>query len=188
MVQLTQIAHELIRDFIKTGDLVIDATCGNGHDTFFLSELVGESGTVLACDLQQLAIDATKDRCRERQNIEYHLGDHAQVLQSLLEEYQSSVSAILFNLGYLPGGDKSLTTTGPATVSAIQLGLQLLKTGGVLSVLAYVGHPGGIDEANAVESFLTKSIDSAELHNIHWPDESRPAMSPLLYVVCKASD
>ena len=56
--QVTEWYRSVIRTQIKPGDLCIDATMGNGHDTLFLSQLAGPSGFVLAFDIQQAALDS----------------------------------------------------------------------------------------------------------------------------------
>jgi hypothetical protein len=60
---------------------------------------------------------------------------------------------MMFNLGYLPGGDHQLVTRAERTVLALQNACELLADGGVLSVLAYRGHPGGREEAQAVRDW-----------------------------------
>lgn len=185
MVQLTEIAQRWVQEFVGAGDIVIDATVGNGHDTEFLLTLVGNEGRVIACDIQAAAIEATRIRCADRKNLELKLGDHAEILEQFREDYDGKISAVLFNLGYLPGGDKSVTTIVSTTIAAIQTSLKLLKRGGVLSILAYVGHSGGQAEADAVEFCLSKFIEKGTAKVITWPEESLSKLSPRLYVLEK---
>ena len=56
----TDTAMYITLAYVNEGDVVIDATCGNGYDTAALSEAVGESGMVIAFDIQQKAIDNTR--------------------------------------------------------------------------------------------------------------------------------
>ena len=60
MLKTTELTHLLISHIIKEGSRVVDATAGNGHDTFFLSNLVGETGKVFSYDIQEVAINNTK--------------------------------------------------------------------------------------------------------------------------------
>lgn len=53
-----------------------------------------------------------------------------------------SVKLICFNLGYYPSGDKTLTTTQSTTLMAVEASLSAVSPGGLVSVLAYIGHPG----------------------------------------------
>ena len=144
----------LLRDCIRAGDLVIDATAGNGHDTLFLAECVGPAGRVLAFDVQPDAIKAARARvtaagCDER--VAFHQTSHARLAGFAAAD---SVAAIMFNLGYLPGGDHGLTTHWPETRAALEAAAQCLKPGGVLSVVCYPGHSAGAEEAPGVESWL----------------------------------
>ena len=63
----TDLAHTILREAIRPGDTVIDATAGNGHDTVFLAEIVGSNGRVLAFDIQASAIEAARTRASATQ-------------------------------------------------------------------------------------------------------------------------
>ena len=150
----TELAHTMLREVIRTGDTVIDATAGHGHDTVFLAKQVGAHGRVLAFDLQESAIDSARARISRTDladRVEFHQTSHAR-----LAEFASpdSVTAVMFNLGYLPGEDHELTTMADETLAALDAASGLLKSGGVLSVVCYPGHPAGAAEAPAVEARL----------------------------------
>lgn len=151
----TTIAQMILRESIHEGDIVIDATAGNGHDTIFLAELVGETGRVLAFDIQETAIQETRRRLVESNldsRAELHQASHACMADQATEE---SVAAIMFNLGYLPGADHDITTSESETLAALAVSESLLKPGGVLSVVSYPGHPAGAIEADKVEVWMT---------------------------------
>ncbi|MDR7318756.1 class I SAM-dependent methyltransferase [Brevibacillus nitrificans] len=146
-----EVARTLIKERVRAGETVIDATMGNGNDTLFLAQLVQESGRVIAFDIQPLAMEKTKERLvREgvADRVEMRLASHEEI-QSL----QERVGAIMFNLGYLPGGDKEITTQAASTIRAIESGLKLLRPGGIMTVMIYWGHSAGQVEKDAVESF-----------------------------------
>lgn len=152
-MRLTKKVHALLEELLQPGDFAIDATAGNGHDTFKLATLVGREGKVIAIDLQPMAIEATRRRLQEGTHgdaVELVCADHTGFLLALEARSEGQVAAIVFNLGYLPGSDKSVTTRSGATVSALESSVRLLRQGGVLLVTAYRGHPGGQDEADAV--------------------------------------
>ena len=98
-------------------EAAIDATAGNGHDTHFLSEHVGPAGEVYAIDLQKSALEVTSRRLSAigLQNVRLINQDHAQLSSLVPIELRSRIGAIMFNLGYLPGGDKSITTSPTST-------------------------------------------------------------------------
>ncbi len=51
----------------------------------------------------------------------------------------SMARLIAFNLGYLPGSDKATTTQRASTLQALQAAFEVLRPGGLLSVMAYTG-------------------------------------------------
>lgn len=185
MVRLTELNHQILQEHIHPGDVVIDATCGNGHDTLFLSQCVGDAGQVIACDLQKRAIEVTRQRCAKQDNIQFLIGDHAVTLATLLKDHSDSVAAILFNLGYLPNGDKTRTTKIESTESALVTSLDLLRSGGLLSVLAYVGHPGGESEELAVRKQFDIWTEAGAMQMIHQPAPDIATKSPRLYIGAK---
>ena len=142
---------------ISEGDVVVDATCGNGNDTVFLSHLVGIGGKVISFDVQRAAICKTKARLEEAgiENVSLILDGHENVLTYI----SSEISAAVFNLGYLPGSDKTITTSGDTTWKAVIDILSLLKIGGVIVLVVYHGHEEGKVERNHIEKAV-RTLDA----------------------------
>jgi len=150
----TALAQHLLRGAIGAGDLAIDATAGNGHDTQFLAECVGVEGRVLAFDVQAVAIAAARARLAAAglaQRVEFFQESHAAMAPRAAP---GAVAAVMFNLGYLPGADHRVVTQTAVTLMGLECSVTLLKPGGVLSVVCYPGHPGGEVEAAAVEQWF----------------------------------
>ena len=158
-LSLVQQAHRVIAEVLRPGDIAIDATAGNGHDTLFLANCVGGVGKVYGFDIQQQALDSVWQRLdaagASGQVSLYHAG-HEVMAMLLPESVAARVKAVMFNLGYLPGGDKQRTTATSTTLAALQASLSLLAPGGVISLLAYTGHPGGREEAERVKAWATR--------------------------------
>jgi predicted methyltransferase len=153
----TELLHALLRERIAPGDLVIDATAGNGHDTLFLAEAVGASGQVIAIDIQEEAISATRKRLGKANLLvraRLHCGSHADLRKIA---GGGSPTVIVFNLGYLPGGDRSVITNMEGTLAALAASIEILRPGGSLAVVCYPGHSGGDSEAAAVEGFISSA-------------------------------
>lgn len=147
------IAHDVMHQIVRPGDVVIDATLGNGHDTVMLAKLVGETGHVIGFDIQADAVERTRqrltqegliDRCELYAEGHQHIGDRVKL----------PIRAAVFNLGWLPGGDKSVTTLWETTQVAISAALSLLEKGGVCTVCAYPGHAEGDRERFALMDWL----------------------------------
>lgn len=147
-------ARVFLRQTVLPGDTVVDATAGNGHDTLFLSELTGPQGKVFSFDIQQQAIQTTRDLLSTRGspgNIRLIQDCHSNINRHV----QSPVKAVLFNLGYLPGGDRSVTTRYETTLSALQACLPLLSPQGVIVLVVYPGHPAGQEESVRIQEWLS---------------------------------
>ena len=155
MLRATDLAHLLIRQHLQPGDRAVDATLGNGHDAIFLTRLVGTHGRVLAFDPQPAAHEAAR-REFARQGVD---AGPVTFLCCGHEEMSAQVgpgpvAAVMFNLGYLPGGDRHFTTQTATTLTALEAAITLLESGGMLTVIAYPGHPGGAEEGLAVAALL----------------------------------
>ncbi len=150
----TELLHTILRGEIEDGDLAIDATAGNGHDTLFLAKEVGVTGKVIALDIQEIAIEATRSRLKSE-----GLSDRVSLIQQSHIELSThaaprTVKVIVFNFGYLPGADRNLATTTPDSLKALAAATELLKPGGILAAVCYPGHREGAEEAKAVEAFF----------------------------------
>ncbi|TDM04584.1 class I SAM-dependent methyltransferase [Macrococcus carouselicus] len=143
-------SKHLIDEFVAPGDHVVDATCGNGNDTLYLAEKVTDAGHVFAFDIQETAIQHAKVKTAAHSNITYIHDGHQNAAQYLSE----AISCAIFNLGYLPRGDKSIVTLPETTIQAINELFDLLKAGGVIILVIYPGHAEGQIEKEAVLKFL----------------------------------
>lgn len=136
----------------------MDATMGNGHDTLFLCKMAGETGKVLAFDIQRQALSETEKLLKQEnvwERAELYLDSHANMDKYLEKE---SADGIYFNFGYLPGGDHTLSTKADTSVEAVQKGLQILKKGGVMALCIYSGGDTGFEEKDKILEYL-KELD-----------------------------
>lgn len=178
---VTQLAHNIHRRQLRVGDRVLDATAGNGHDTLFLARLVGAEN-VTAIDQQREALESARTRLLSQNlaGVQWIHGDHAQKL-SEFEKTERRFRAIVFNLGYLPGGDKQIVTQRETTLRAIGSAEQLLEPGGVMTVIAYPGHEAGHEEELALRT-LAESRTSSSRPIDRIPGNEHDPLSPVLYV------
>jgi len=143
--------------FVKEGDTVVDATCGNGNDTAFLASIVGENGRVFGFDIQERAIFNTTKKLKDL-NLSGRVTLIKDGHQNMDKYVDSPVKAVMFNLGYLPSGDHDLGTRPETTIDALSKSMELLITGGIITVVIYYGGDSGFEEKEKVLEFL-KSID-----------------------------
>ena len=154
---LTKIAQRTWDSFLEPGAWVVDATAGNGHDTQYLAQAVGSKGRVFAFDIQEVALRATANRLEQAglsSRATLIRADHAKMSAHLPCASQGRMNLVCFNLGYLPNGDHSLTTNAISTGSALKDALDLLKPSGALSIIAYRGHRGAMEETDTVRGFV----------------------------------
>jgi methylase of polypeptide subunit release factors len=172
----TALVQEILARLIEPGDRVIDATAGNGHDTVFLAEHVGESGEVLAFDVQDAALRSAGEKVAAMgfsKRVRFILGSHAGMAD---HAEAGSVAVVMCNLGYLPGEDHALTTETEGTLAALDAAAGLLRAGGMLSVICYPGHPAGAVEARAVEDWMAnRSADGWRVARYGAVGTRRPA-------------
>lgn len=150
-------SHELLEEVIHLGDTVVDATMGNGNDTLFLAQLVGETGQVYGFDVQEKALTNTTERLQKEgclRQATLLLQGHETIDTTLATD--EKVKGAIFNLGYLPKGDKSLVTNELTTIQALKaLLLRLEKTGRIVVVI-YDGHDEGKIEKEEVLNFVSQ--------------------------------
>lgn len=155
--RLTAFSHTVLHQVLRPGDIALDATCGNGHDTLFLAREVGAGGLVHAFDIQEQALQATGAALAEegmRERVVLHHASHEAMGELLGAELKGRVRAVMFNLGYLPWTDKALTTRAETTIPAIDAALSLLAPVGIMTIAVYTGHEGGEEESKAVHEHL----------------------------------
>ena len=142
-------AAEMVMEALSPGSVAVDATMGNGHDTLWLCNLVGETGRVYAFDVQQEALEHTRMRLQEANMLsraKLFLSGH----QYMANFVQESADCVLFNLGWLPGAAHCVTTKTQTTLTAVQAALAILKDGGLLTICVYPGHEEGMRELDAL--------------------------------------
>lgn len=183
---LTELAQEAVRQVLRAGELAIDATAGNGHDTHFLARQVGAEGRVITFDIQPDAIEKTRRRLADAglTNVDLIHDDHSRMTDYVPAERRGQVGAVMMNLGYLPGGDKRITTRGESTVQAITAGLELLRIHGLMTIMAYTGHEGGADEATVVDDLL-KQLSNTEFGVSRIESQPGKSAAPVLFLITK---
>ena len=140
---------------LKEGDTAADFTMGNGYDTLFLSQTVGKSGHVYAFDIQKQALESTEKRLKMHEAFENYtliLDSHHKAKEYIHEP----IKACMFNLGYLPGSDKTVTTKHETTLEAIKAAVSLLAPDGIVLIAVYPGHKEGEIEGEMIDEMLSK--------------------------------
>ncbi len=181
-----ELSHEMIRAVVRTGDTVVDATAGNGHDTVFLAGLAGPAGRVHAFDVQTAAVEATRARLAAAGlAAEVHACGHEQAGAVLDAAGVKMIRAAMFNLGWLPGGDKTRVTQPGTTLAALEALLPRLEAGGRVTLVLYVGHPGGAEEERAIAQWAA-ALDPGVWSTWHYQRLNLP-LRPRLVMIERTS-
>lgn len=179
------ISRSYMESYVKDGQVVLDATVGNGNDTLLLARKVGDTGKVYGFDIQARALEKARKTLKKN-----NLFKRVDLINDSHEDLRKYISCkldfIIYNLGYLPSGDKTIITRAKSTVKSVEDSLYLLKENGLLLINSYIGHDGGLEENKEIEDILEK-LDQKEynvLKNNFLNQKNNP---PILYIIERAS-
>ena len=175
ITDFTNLAHDIIDKYLKNKEIAIDCTLGNGFDTDFLAEKFNQ---VIAFDIQEEA--CTRYTMKEKSNVTVINDSHENILQHVY----NNVDCIFYNLGFLPGGDKNITTEFKSTLISIDEGLKILNKGGFICITSYRGHDEGLYEYENVEKYL-KELNKSKFGVMKHEVINRSNLSPILFVIEK---
>jgi Putative rRNA methylase len=179
------------KQVLKPGDHAIDATCGNGKDTLALAQLLfahSPQSTLIGIDIQSEAIWRTRALLQtslsheENGRVFLYQQSHAAFPEYA---YQVPIRLIVYNFGYLPSGDKSITTLANSSLESIQAALSLLIAGGVISATCYPGHSQGESEQAALLAYV-RCLDPSQW-SVSWHTWPNRALSPTLLLIQKTA-
>ena len=180
-------AHGLLERTVSSGDAVIDCTMGNGHDTLLLANLVGKEGRVFAFDIQEEALEQTQkllDAHQVADQVELIHGSHGDLMAHIPAVLHQRVRAAVFNLGYLPGGDKRVCTMPETTIHALEGLLSILAPGGLIVMVVYPGHDAGQVEALAVLDYCS-NLPRELVHVVSYQILNNPKRPPFVIALEK---
>lgn len=172
---ISEISHYIIDKFLKDKIIAVDATLGNGHDTDFLSERFHK---VYSFDIQECACNAYENK--NRKNVQVINDSHEKIKEYVKEE----ADCIMYNLGFLPGGNKSITTMHESSLNSIKDGLELLKSGGIMSIAIYRGHDEGKVEENIIMNYV-KNLPKSKYGVMEHCFLNRSDDAPILLIIEK---
>jgi tRNA G37 N-methylase Trm5 len=179
-----ELSHEYIKKVVKQGDIAVDATAGNGNDTLLLARLVGSTGKVYSFDIQEKAIIKTKEKLvhNDMDRRVKLIKDGHQNMGLYIKE--KSIKAVMFNLGYLPGGDHSIATRAETTIPTIETAMGLIVQKGIITIVVYYGGDSGFDEKIRLLDYI-ESIDSKKFTVMKTEFVNQINCPPILIVIEK---
>lgn len=172
---ISALSQYIISNFIDNKEIAIDCTLGNGYDTDFLSGIFKK---VYSFDIQKEPCEAYVSKGKS--NVDIINDSH-----ELIDKYiNSKVNCIMYNLGFLPGGDKSITTEHETSLSSIKKGLEMLESGGIMTICIYRGHHEGQKEESCILEFVGK-LSKSRYGVMSHCYLNRSEMAPMLVVIEK---
>lgn len=183
VVNTIKSTRDIIDRNIEIGDICVDCTVGNGSDILLLAELVGKKGKVYGFDIQDIAIDITSKRLTEHNLIDNVILIHDSH-ENIAEYIKEEIDLFIYNLGYLPKGDKNVKTNKESTIKSLVASLKLLRNNGIILITCYTGHDGGPEEKDAIEDFLAK-LDQRHFNVLKYDFLNQKNFPPILYCVEK---
>lgn len=182
-LKVVDLVKSIVAGVVSEGDTVVDATVGNGNDTLFLARLVGEKGKVYGFDIQQKAINNTGELLKDlglQNRVNLICDGH----ENMDKYITGDVKAVIFNLGYLPGGNRDITTLPNTTLTAVKKSLQLLQPGGITAIAAYRGHQSGKSEEALLGEYLS-GLDASAFITVSVQAVNQGNNPPVLWAVQK---
>ncbi len=180
------LAHHFWKELLQKNDTVIDATCGNGKDSLALVKILSPlQGSLLCIDIQKQALEITQRLLAQETpsflpRVQFYHQSHA-TLPQIPEG--SSLKLIVWNLGYLPKGDKSITTQTASTEESILQGMNILSPGGILCITCYPGHwEGKKEQENLLQKLSVLNPQLWCFTSFFWPNRKD---SPSLFLLQK---
>lgn len=179
------IVRKLIEENVSEGHTVLDSTTGNGNDTLALAKAVGSDGYVYGFDVQKKALEITLEKLKESKldsRVNLIEDSHANI-DSYIDR---KLDFIIYNLGYLPNGDKDIKTNRNSTSISIKKALKLMNINGLLVITVYVGHAGGYEEKEDLE-LIFKTLNQKEFNVLKFDFINQINNPPILYIVERLS-
>ncbi len=183
VVNTIKFTRDIINRNVELGDVCVDCTVGNGHDISLLAKIVGDKGKVYGFDIQKIAIDKTCKRL-EDENLSGNTVLVNDSHENISEYVREKVDLFIYNLGYLPKGDKDIKTNKDTTIKSLILSLELLNDNGLILITSYTGHDGGMEEKHAIEDFLVK-LEQREYNVVKYDFLNQKNFPPILYCIEK---
>lgn len=182
-INAIEISKLIMKEYVKPGHIVLDCTVGNGKDTLLLADLVGEEGKVYGFDIQSIAIEITREKLTNSGlvNRTILIKDSHEFIDKYIFR---KLDFIIYNLGYLPKGNKEIKTKASSTLNSIKKALPLLNNNGLMLVTCYTGHEGGMEEWEAVKHYL-KSLNQKEFSVLEFNFINQKNNPPILYGIEK---
>lgn len=179
-------ARQFISNHVSERDHVVDATAGNGWDTLLLAQLVGNSGQVFSFDIQKEALANTRELLETKgllHRVQLIFDGHEHMNSHLA----GGISAAMFNLGYLPGGEHSVVTKPETTIKALKAVLQKLRKGGLVTIVIYRGHGGGKAEESVLLTYASR-LKQQKFIVLHYDIINQSNMPPCLLIIEKLTE
>lgn len=170
---------KIIIDQKKDAKIAADMTVGKGNDSKYILKNT-QIEKLYGFDIQKEAEIESKNLIGKDPRFIFHLASHDKIDKYIKE----GLDLAIYNLGYLPGGNKEITTKYQSTIKSLEKTLDLLNKDGIVILTIYPGHPAGKIESEKIEAYLRK-IDQKKYEIIKITYPTRPKNPPYIIVIQK---
>ncbi len=189
-----QISHLLLKEALLKAKIIVDATAGNGNDTLFLAENALDNAKIYAFDIQQEALNNAELKLQNRYDSDGNLRSKNLQVKFIHDSHEhiaayvnENVDLAIFNLGYLPGGNHSVTTKLNSTLKALTVLIEKANINAHIAIVVYPGHEEGAKEAATLKNFLA-GLDKKYFTVGHYQMINHTNNAPRLYWIEKVGE
>ena len=173
------IVQWIMRKTIKENSICVDMTLGNGNDLVYIMNLA-MNGKVYGFDIQRVAIQRTKEKIKPSHRIQLINDSHENIDLYIHENIDFGV----YNLGYLPSGNRNITTSVHSTMFSLKVLLNKLNHDGNIVISTYPRHREGYCEDIEIKKYLT-TLNQHEFDVLHFDYLNRRNSPPKVYWITK---
>lgn len=173
---------DLVKEILKKEEninIVVDMTAGNGYDSKFILENLSPK-ILYAFDIQKEAQENTQKLLGHRDDFKFILDSHANIDKYIKEK----IDLAIYNLGYLPRGNKNITTKASSTIESLEKLLSMINKNGKVIITVYPGHEEGLLESKRLSVYLEK-LDQKDFVVLNLSYENQENSPPYIYIVGK---
>lgn len=168
-----------MKNYIDKIKVAVDMTVGNGFDSKNILEIL-QPEKLYCFDIQQEALDNSKILLEKYSNYELILENH----KNFDKYVKENIDFAIYNLGYLPKGDKYITTNAEDVEESLKKLLDKLNSKGIIFITFYIGHSAGQIESLEISKFIQK-LNQKEYTILKFTFENQKNNPPYVVMIQK---
>ena len=168
-----------MKNYISEIKVAVDMTVGNGFDSKNILEIL-QPEKLYCFDIQKEALENSRTLLEKYSNCELILENH----KNFYKYVKENIDFAIYNLGYLPKGDKYITTNAEDVEESLKKLLEKLNSKGVIFITFYIGHSAGQIESLEISKFL-QNLNQKEYTILKFTFENQKNNPPYVVMIQK---